>query len=39
MLADEANAKTRAIVALFAVVKIVDGGGEQALYLGHFLPS
>ena len=39
MFANKANAKARAIVALFAEVKIVDGGGKQALYLGHFLPS
>ncbi len=39
MFADKANAKARAIIALFADVKIVDGGDEQALYLGHFLPS
>jgi len=37
MFADKANAKARAIVALFAVVKIVDGGGKQALYLRSFL--
>ena len=36
MFADKANAKARAIVSLFAVVKIVDGSGKQALYLGHF---
>ena len=39
MFANKANAKARAIVALFAEVEIVDGGGKQALYLGHFLPS
>ncbi len=30
--------KARAIVALFASIEIVDGGGKQALYLCHFLP-
>jgi hypothetical protein len=39
MFANKANAKARAIVALFANIQIVDGGGEQALYLCHFLPS
>ncbi|EFC55872.1 hypothetical protein ENTCAN_07468 [Enterobacter cancerogenus ATCC 35316] len=39
MFADKADAKARAIVALFTGVEIVDGGGEQALYLCHFLPS
>jgi hypothetical protein len=39
MFANKANAKARAIVALFAEVEIVDGGGKQALYLGHYLPS
>ncbi|AEW72434.1 hypothetical protein EcWSU1_00994 [Enterobacter ludwigii] len=38
MFANKADAKARAIVALFAVIKIVDGGSKQALYLGHFLP-
>ena len=38
VFANKADAKARAIVALFAVIKIVDGGSKQALYLGHFLP-
>ncbi|RCG82046.1 hypothetical protein CSB66_2875 [Enterobacter hormaechei] len=38
MFANKADAKARAIVALFASIEIVDGGGKQALYLCHFLP-
>ena len=36
VFANKADAKARAIVALFASIEIVDGGGKQALYLCHF---
>ena len=38
MIANKADAKARTIVALFAGIELVDGGGKQALYLCHFLP-
>ncbi len=38
VFANKADAKARAIVALFTSIEIVDGSGKQALYLCHFLP-